>query len=133
MNSLESFRISKYHRYRFKSSRWWEIGLQQPFLCTFEYFAKFKEREIPPKMLQYKLSSWKYGTEKKNIQTKNPRLFPHPQNATLSQQRFTVSPNVFHLFHPHRSHLQQVASKITGSVRGDVTCCPFYSRMSQTC
>lgn len=38
--------------------------------------------------------------KKKKIQTKNPHLFPHPQNATLSQQRFIVSPNVFHLFRP---------------------------------
>lgn len=64
--------------------------------------------------------------KKKVIQTKNPHLFPHPQNATLSQQRFIVSPNVFHLFHPHRSHLQQVASKITRSVCDDVTCLQPY-------
>lgn len=35
MKFLESFRISKYHRYRFKSCQWWEIGFQNPFLGTF--------------------------------------------------------------------------------------------------
>lgn len=33
MNSLWYF--CKYHRYRFKSCQWWEIRLQQPFLCMF--------------------------------------------------------------------------------------------------
>lgn len=38
---------------------------------------------------------------KKIIQTKNRRLFPHPQNATLTHQHLIVSANVFHLFRSH--------------------------------